>query len=184
MAGGQLSAAAPPPRPRLQLELSLEGRRHFLCPLPLISRHSWQVQRRGSKDREGAAANPLANPLTGRAPGPGRGKGAHGAQSRPRGSGARRGRLPWGGCQARGPQAQHEGTGTQAAHTPAAGFRLEACGPGLLEAPPGHRGARWAGVQVTVPSPATEPPHRRATRRCSQASRKVGQAGLATTRSG
>lgn len=60
LAGGQLSAG-PHPSPsslRLQLELSSEGRRHFLCPLPLISRHSWQAGRRGSKHREGAGPPP------------------------------------------------------------------------------------------------------------------------------
>lgn len=145
--GNNFPQPAPPPRPRLQLEPlepSLEGRRHFLCPLPLISRHSWQAQRRGSENREGAARQPSRGAGTQAWT---RGKGAHGAQRRRRGSGAR-----W--------------------------------LPGLLEAPPGHRGARGAG-QVTVQSPATEAPPRRATRRDSLASRKVagrpGQAGLATT---
>lgn len=62
--GGGTTFRRPRPSPsslHLQLELSLEGWRHFLCPLPLISRHSWQAQRRGSKNREGAgAAIPLS----------------------------------------------------------------------------------------------------------------------------
>lgn len=62
LAGGQLSAS-PHPSPsslRLQLELSSEGRRHFLCPLPLISRHSWQAQRTDCEHREGAGPPPAS----------------------------------------------------------------------------------------------------------------------------
>ena len=163
MAGGQLSAGPPLPQLlHLQLELSSEGRRHFLCPLPLISRHSWQAQRRGSKNREGAGPSPLPNPspVSWRT-----GLGLGGREHTVPGEG------PWGPgtlpvaplplgylpgpqtpqrCSGKRPQCRRQAGGGWGVACPA-GVRTACLGGG--EAPAGHRGARWAGVQRPSPWP-------------------------------
>lgn len=134
----------------LQLELSLEGRRHFLCPLPLISRHSWQAQKR--QQEQGGGRPPTPTPL-GSAQAWTWGKGAQWPRQAQWGRGSPVAFLPRGVRQAHG---THRGTAgrdrctgrsgwagaLQAALTPMPGIPglwLKSLPPSLLEAPPGQR---------------------------------------------
>ena len=105
LAGDSFPRPCPSPSPlHLQLEQSLEGRRHFLCPPPPISQHSWQAQRREG-DKEGKGAWKW-------------GVGGCGARRRPAGQeGALRQGIPRGVSARPAAPADRRGAGTRAFRT-------------------------------------------------------------------